>query len=145
MATKLKSLKTDLKKETEGVWATYPGTEFKCKIARAGNPKFDEASRSLRKNARIRQAAQGQLTGRESKAAIAPAVAEHILLDWQGLSDDDGSEIPYSRAKAVELLKDPSLNDWYDWVLSTSATADLFRAELEEEIVGNSAPTSSGS
>ena len=68
-----------------------------------------------------------------------------MLLGWTGLCDDNGKDIPYSREKAIELLRDPALNDLYDWILAMSANADAFRVDLEEEVVGNSVPTSSGS
>jgi len=145
MATRLKEIKTDLKKEVEGIWDTYPGTDFRCRIARSGNQNFEQHSKRLRKNAKIKRAAAGELTDKESKLAIAPAVAEFVLLDWEGLEDDDGNQIPYSVTKAVELLSDRAMDDFYNWVLKTSNNGEKFKHDLEEESLGNSGPASTGS
>ncbi|MDC9603150.1 hypothetical protein PSH49_21465 [Pseudoalteromonas sp. GABNS16G] len=34
-----------------------------------------------------------------------PLIAKHLLVDWQGLEDDDGNPLPYDPELAVELFK----------------------------------------
>lgn len=134
---KIGSIKTDGGAERDGVWATYPGTDIKVKVARFGNPTFEADSREFRRLAK--QAKDGvELTERESKDAVAPAVARHLIKDWQNIEDDDGAQIPFSIAKAEELLKTPELHDFYDWVVRTSRDADRFRKADVAGVAGKS-------
>lgn len=143
---KLNALRADLKKESAGVWERYPNSDVSVLVARLGNPKFEAQARLLRKNARLRRKAEGgEITESEAQQAIAPAVAQHILLGWKNLEGDDGKPIEYSPARALELLNDPTMHDFYSWILRVAGDGDLFRLEVEEELAGNSAGASSGS
>lgn len=134
---KLRTIKTDSAAERDGVWMKYPGTDIEIKIARFGNPSFEADSREFRTLAK--QAKDGvELTERESKDAVAPAVARHLVKDWRNLEDDDGAAIPFSQERAVELLKTPELHDLYDWIVAQSRNADRFRRAEVAATVGNS-------
>lgn len=129
---KIGRIKQDLALEREGVWARYPGTDFECRLARVGNPEFQSRRQEILEGARIAEAVRGELSERETRDAIAPIVARHIVLDWRGLEDDDGSEIQHSVARCEEMLRDPHLNDWYTWVLRVAGDAQQFRRKAVE-------------
>jgi hypothetical protein len=59
------------------------------------------------------------------------------LLDWSGLSDDADQPLPYSKAKAAELLNDPSLRRLRDAVLWAASTVGEQLAASKEAIAGN--------
>lgn len=42
-------------------------------------------------------------------AINARLVAETVLVDWGGLEDEDGSPLPFTKARALEILSDPAL------------------------------------
>ncbi|MBB76531.1 MAG: hypothetical protein CMJ75_18660 [Planctomycetaceae bacterium] len=137
---KLGDFATDLNKERDGIWFRYHGSDFECRIARIGNPNFEGAKRRALRDEKVRRAVEGGLTVKESKHALAPLVAEYILVDWRGLEDDDGNPLPYSIEKATEMLRDDRYRDVYDWVLNQANNGDFFLAtEAEDaETVGNS-------
>lgn len=133
----LKSIRTDMGKAAEGILAVYPGTDLKCRIAKANNPRVVIARQKLRRDLKLKRALEGDMSSPEAKAAMAPVVAEYILVGWENMTND-GVPVPYSKEKAIELLSDPALEDFYDWVLSIAGSADLFRADVDEEAKGNS-------
>lgn len=136
----LNKIKQDLELESQGIWKAYRGTDFKCRIARIGNPRFEEASRELRQQARIRAIAEGDDLDsadiNQSMDDLAEIVAKCVLLDWEGLTEN-GEEVKYSPAKAVELLKRRDLRDWYAWILKVSNNAELYRRRSQAADLGN--------
>jgi hypothetical protein len=58
-----------------------------------------------------------------------------VIVDWDGIYDRDGQKIPYSKEKALELLKRlPALRDA---VLICAQDIDNFRIEDAEEAEKN--------
>lgn len=142
---KLSDLKTDLDKARNGVWETYID-DFKVKVARSTTPGYISY---------IQKYARGQgrafLEGRNDpktlkaiKPIIREAAARHLLLDWKGMEDDDGNEIPYSVEMAVKLLLDPAYDDLYRLIESISQDSALYRFEAMEDDAGNSSESSTG-
>lgn len=43
--------------------------------------------------------------------------AEHVLVNWKGLKDDDGVEVPYSADAAMELFNSPGGDELYSELL----------------------------
>lgn len=142
---KLSTLKADPKKEADGIWETYPGSDVMCRIARIGNPRFQAAARKMRRDAKMRAAAEGVASGALSgdspaaKAAVAPAIAEYVLLEIKNLQADDDSTIDGTRLEErIKVLQDPQMHDFYDWVLGVASNANAYRVEAEEATAGNS-------
>jgi hypothetical protein len=128
---KLSSLKGDATKTQDGVWADYEiGLRFK--IARMNNPRYRKHLAAL-KQSQLREVRRGnpelilELTTQ--------AMAKYLLLDWEGLDEDDGTAIPYSIGKSAEILRESQ--DIYEFVEETSMDSDLFKAEAREQSVGN--------
>lgn len=134
---KLSSIASDPTLENNGVWRTYPGTDIKVLVARLGNPDYERHAKSLRRHKRAQAAADGTLSEREAKDAIAPAVAKHILKGWENLQDDTGADIPYSEAEAIKLLCNDDYHDFYTWVLKVAQDSDAYRREAEAAAKGN--------
>ena len=60
------------------------------------------------------------------------ALAETILLGWEGLEDEHGEVIKYSKEKAYELLTDPEYKDFKDAISDLANEQEVFRqAEVE--------------
>ena len=58
-------------------------------------------------------------------------MAEHILVDWKGISKG-GEELPYSLENAIALLSDPKYEDLYQWVFNESTKKENY--DLANEI-----------
>lgn len=54
-------------------------------------------------------------------------LAETILIGWEGLQDEDGAEILYSKAKAYELLTNPEYKDFKDTISDLANEQEVFR------------------
>lgn len=128
--TKLNAIKTDLKKEIDGVWRNYEG--IKLLIARARNSVYLELLNKLREpyeeSIRNETITEDQLVD-----IVKQARSQAILLDWNSLEDNDGNEISYSREKALEFFRDPELKDFYQFVVLCSETSENYRKRLVED------------
>lgn len=140
---KLSQFKSDLDKERLGVWITFAeGIRFR--VARMGNAQYVAASRELLKPHRDR-IRRGVMDEEEIERLSLSAIAEHILTGWENIDDDAGNAVPYSPAKAAEILGDPQYRDVYDFVLSTARRSELYRIQDREIDLGNSQTASDGS
>lgn len=129
MGVKLKALRLDTDKESNGIWREFvPGLEFK--VARSGNAAYRaEAAKVL-----APYAGRGSSGPRdiEMQPVLAPVMAKHILKGWRGLEDESGAEIVYSPEKAKEILEDPAHIDLFEQVLIWAADNEAYR-----EVQGN--------
>lgn len=119
--------------ENEGVWIDI-GDGARIKVARAGNRAHAEVIRRLRR--------QYQATRRGGKAAddmlerlSVEAMAEAVLLDWQGV-EEGGAAVPYSLESAQRMLTD--YKDFRDMVAGFSTDMALFQEEEEAAAAKNS-------
>lgn len=131
----LSALKKGLEEETKGKWFTYPGTPIRLKIARAGSIGFDKAFREIIKASPLEEAAVLQ----ENLLALQkPAVAEFVLLDWEGVVEEDGSKVSYTPDVGLEMFNDESCNRFYKFVLLKSESAIEWRFSDDEKVLENS-------
>lgn len=54
--------------------------------------------------------------------------AEHVIVNWKDLKDDDGNEVPYSPDVAMELFASPGGDELYGELLVASLDAANFIA-----------------
>jgi len=127
----IESIKTDTKKENEGVWADF-AEGIELKIARARNSKYAELLRTLvgpvKKDIR-----NDKLSIKDFAAILLEVRAKTVLLDWRNIEDAEGKTVPYSPEKAMEYFKDPELKDFYNFVVAVSENADQYTKDLVEE------------
>ena len=74
--------------------------------------------------------------------AFNKSLADTVLRDWENLTDDDDKPIPYEHITALQLITD-SLS-FRDAVVSAANEIDQERYISEEDVLGNSLPTSAG-
>lgn len=123
--------KTPVVELEEGSWTEYQGSSFK--IAYAGSTRFARVKDRIEKPHR-RMIEKGQVDPADQKKWLIQALAEAILLDWKKVSDEDGNEVPYSKAAAVQALTNSE--DFRDFVMTFSMELANFR-EAQKEIEGN--------
>ena len=129
---------TDNNLEEEGAWVTVNDLQkLKIKVRRHNS---DAAIKSFNKTV-IELFGEGKLrnpqslTEAEIEEIELKQLAESILIDWSGLKDEDGNEIPYSVEMAVELLR---MGDFRDFVTQASKERDAFRESNKKDSVKNS-------
>ena len=130
----IESIKTDAKKEAEGVWVDF-AEGIQLKIARARNPKYAELLRTLvdpvRKDIR-----NDKLSTDDFADILLEVRAKTVLLDWKNI-EEKGKVVPYSSAKAMEYFKNPELKDFYNFVVAISENSDQYKKGLIEDSAKN--------
>jgi hypothetical protein len=87
----------------------------------------------------------GRLDPDEQDRIISSCLLSACLLDWDGLEDDDGKPLPYSKAMAQKLLTEPQYRRFRDSVVwAASIVAENLTID-QEEIAGNLLTLSAGS
>lgn len=124
--------------EIEGVWVPFAaGIEFR--VARYNNPAYIMRLAALRKPywRELQRNPTPELMTREADT-LTKCVAETLLVDWKGVTDDDGNAVPYSKAKALEFLSDPALHDVRDFIFEESQNQARYRDAALEDAAKNS-------
>ncbi|MEQ8308002.1 MAG: hypothetical protein RIA09_15705 [Hoeflea sp.] len=129
----------DSKKEEEGVWKEFDGG-IKLKLRRLSSKASQDARREAEKPY------TSQLRDKEPDPDILEKVfiqqlAHGVIVDWEGIEDDDGKPVEFTPALAVELLSDEALKDFRGEVIGFAISRDTFRAASNEDAVGNSKTT----
>lgn len=119
----------------EGRWIPHEGMEFL--IASARKKAFADEFAEL-----PRRFPGGMVKTRGAELALHKLVAEHLLLDWRGVDDDQGNPIPYSAQAAARLFEEEPL--FVEFVIQTANKEAFFQTQAEEAQLGNSAPVSAG-
>jgi hypothetical protein len=132
---------TDEQAEIDGVWVEL-GEGARIKVARVGNPSYEKVLRQLKKPYRNITRAGGEIPREALDKITIEATAEALLLDWQGLDDEDGTAIPYSKEAAKRLLGE--LKDFRETVVRLALEAETFRAEALEAAAKNSESSPAG-
>ena len=132
----LNSLATDKQKELEGIWVNYPGTNAEFKIARLGNSNFQKYASRLSRS-QIRKLTSGNIQAKEGLETIAPAIAKHIVLDWQNIEENDKNGksvlVEYSVEKATEIFANEQYQDLIIWIIEESQSVENYRVENLKE------------
>lgn len=117
----------------DGIW---------LRIAHIGNAAYRRAQFDAFRPHRRRMRA-GEMPLEEIAKIETRLIAEHVLVGWENVDDEAGKPQPYTVDAGVEALtKFPRLRDF---VLDEARDFDNYRAEEEEDALGNSLAASSGS
>ena len=126
---------TDPDMETGGIILEY-GEGVRVKIARAGgaNASFAKTLERLSRPYRKRLDT-GTLDDETASNLFTRVFAEAVVLDWEGVTDREGNELPYNADNCVAVFKD--LPDFFADVRDAATTVSNYRAEEIEEDVKN--------
>lgn len=126
--------RTDKALEKEGIVLDYG--DFKIKVARAGgsNAAFQKAL-TAKVRPYKRQLDAGTIPDDVAEKLFLDVYAESVVLGWEGVTDENGKPLPYSKENAVKLFSD--LPDLFRDVQSQAASISNFRAEVTEDTIKN--------
>jgi hypothetical protein len=126
---------SDADLEVNGVWLDY-GSEQQIKLARAGgaNEKFKRLlTAAMKPHKRLMEAEQ--MPDDLAESVMRTVYAKAVLLDWRGVTDMDGADLPYSYDNVMDVfVKFPA---FFQDVIEQSGKLALFQAIEEEEDAGN--------
>jgi len=119
---------TSKEKEREGFWSDF-GEGCQVKIARMGNPDYQKTFQKL---SRPHQKAirRGSLNHEVAEKLLVEAMAQAIVLDWEGLKED-GKDIKYSKEEAVRVLT--TYKDFRDQISEIANDMESFKAAEDED------------
>lgn len=146
----------DVGKTTDGVWFSFtardlvpikePVPNHICvRVARWNNPAH-RAAKQKAYEPFLDEYKLGKATETTATEAETEAIADAILIDWRGVTEEDQTtEIPHSRAKAIETLLDKQLYEFRYFVIEAATTSRNFVADATARAEGNLSRSSSGS
>ena len=126
----LASLKQDHEKIEKGVLIPFM-SEASLRICRYGSHAFNGMlSKAFKENETIIKAGgeQGDIVATQNMVF---AFANHILVGWEGVVDEDGNEVKYSVDQAEEYLKIPEI---YEFVEFHAKKHENFRINSVKEL-----------
>lgn len=134
MQTNLDKLfKTNKNLELDGVWLWVSDTTaFLC--ARYGGANSIKVKASVAKFYKpVAKMAEVSGLSPEKDLEISVKMFVHsCLLDWKGVTNEDGSEIEFSFDNAVKLLT--SLPELFDHLVSNTRNVDNFKEEMGNDL-----------
>lgn len=131
----ISKIKTNPEAESKGAWVPFGGgTMFR--IARIDNSEYVKmVSKALKTQKRA--AKTGSLDDGFVLDVMNKAIAEHILLDWKNLTDDE-KPLAYSKKECLRLMTDPFYKNLRDLVFETAQDESVFYQENVENDIKNS-------
>ena len=122
--------KTDEDIENKGVSLNYGN--FKIVVARAGgsNKKYLNLLEAKLRPYR-RQIQTGTLDQETDVRVLAEVYAETVVLGWEGVTNEDGESIPFTKPNIIKLLTE--LPDLFADLRAQANNVSLFRSEDARE------------
>jgi hypothetical protein len=143
MASKLSSLRVDLKRENEGDWIDIPGTEIRLKVRGFNYGPYKAAKTQVDlKNQQQYFNKKKDLPDEKLFKINGQLYLDYILLDWDGVAEDDGSLIPFSRAE--EYILDPAFRILHEYIRFAGGEIGEINVEQIEVTSKNFEPSSAG-
>lgn len=136
---KLSQIKVNSAAINGGAWVSVPwldGVRFRLR-------GLEQTGYQKRRADLIREAMlQAKIAGTPPDQVVTvdqeiEAFVERLMIDWEGLTDDDGTPIPYSPEAALQYFKDPDLIDLWNAAYWASQQVRNAKVEAMEEDKGN--------
>jgi len=147
---KLSSMKVNAARAEQGAWVKDLPGMGDLRLRGRGFSNTDYTAFLAKEGAAI---PRDQRVGNRSDGALKPeardtlfirGMAEHILVDWENLTDENDKPIPYSKERAMGMLLDPDLRPFREAVAFAGAEVEQVESDRVEAVVGNSSPASGG-
>jgi len=132
---------TDKTLEEEGAWVEL-GDDIRVRIIRAKSARSRKVLRALQKPYENMTRSGRELPEEVSQKIAREWAASAIVLDWEGVTDEDGNPLAFSRESAIQVFD--AFPDFLDEVVTFSQLAETFRNEVVAEKAKNSGRGSAG-
>lgn len=146
----------DPKKARDGVWFSVTAGSFSalsgpvdgelCVLVGRWHSQKHRAAKAKAYEPHMRDLQRGEMRAEVLERIEAEAMADAVLLGWANLTEaDETTPIVYSRDKAIELLCDPAVYEFRQFVIDAANIHRSFAADAIASAEGNSQPSLSGS
>lgn len=143
---KLSEIKVDAAKIEAGAWVDgipeFDGVRLK--VRGLGCKEQQKLQRSLSDAIPRSRRPKGKIADEDQERILNRALVEVILLDWEGLQNDDDTPMAYDKGKAQTFITDPAFRKFRDAVIWAADTVANDKVEAVEAAVGNSQTSSGG-
>lgn len=144
----LSKIKIDSAKVARGDWVgelPFSGMEgLRLKVRGLGSAVYrDTLAKRGRAVPRSSRNRDGSMPIAIADRVTGEALAEAVLLDWEGLSDS-GCVEPYDKELAMKLLTDPDFAAFREAVIYAASIVAEDDRDQEDNLLGNSGPPSAG-
>lgn len=142
---KLNELKIDAEKFEQGDWVSnIPDMgNLKLKVRGIGNTDFRKMQSRLFEAEPRQYKVGGKLPPERQDIITAQCLLHTVLVDWDGLLDENNQPIPYSKDLARDLLTKPEYKRFRDAVAwAASVVAEGIEFDLDD--AGNASQQPSG-
>ena len=144
---KLSEIKVDPAKIEAGAWVDeipeFDG--MRLKVRGLGCKEMQKLQRSLFEAIPRSRRPKGKVSQEDQDRILDRCLHEVILLDWEGLQNDDDTPMAFDKAKALTFITEPAFKKFREAVIWAADTIANDKAEAVEAAVGNSQPSSGGS
>lgn len=114
----------------EGIWVDI-SDDARIKVASVKTDRYKRRLAELSAPYRHMITTRTEAAQKKISEITARAIADVIIINWEGIQNNDGEEIPYSRDTAYKLLKDyPAFADMVYAIASDDA---VFKPSVIEE------------
>lgn len=132
---KLNDLKIDAEKFEQGDWvSTIPDMgNLKLKVRGIGNTDFRKMQSRLFEAEPRQYKVGGKLPPERQDIITSQCLLHTVLVDWDGLLDENNQPIPYSKELARDLLNKPEYKRFRDAVAwAASVVAEGIEFDLDD-------------
>ncbi len=134
---KLNDLKIDSSAKEEGAWHRYDDLGLRFKVRGEGSLPWLVAQERIARQISIENSVRGVLPIELRQKLDREVVIEAGLLDWDGLENDEGEPLPFSKDKAVELLNDPDFDTLLQLIRGACRAVAVSQADITEDAAKN--------
>ena len=124
---------TDKDKEEQGVWIPL-ADKIRVKIRRFKSKASQDARTEFQKPY-IAMIRRDSLSEEVSVEILEKQMAKAIIVDWEGITDDAGNDIPCTYENKLAILK--ALPDFRDEIAALAIARDSFKAEDDADAEKN--------
>lgn len=138
MKTNLHAIfETNARLEEDGAWITVNeiyGLKIRIRRLRsdAAIKAYERITREMFGEHKIRR--PEDLTNVQSMEILKRQLAESVMIDWEGVYDEDGNEVPYSKEAAMAMME---MKDFREFVYQAANERDTFRDKADKDAEKN--------
>lgn len=132
---KLTEIKIDSTKRDNADWVdNIPELQgVRLKVRAAENKDWRKLRQVLVDSIPRKYKVGGRLRPEDQDNLISTLLRDAALVDWEGLENEDGSPLPYSKEAAGKFLFDPDLEKFRDGVMyAANVVAEQYANEVED-------------
>lgn len=144
---KLNDVAIDVDRSENGAWVgdISEMEGVRVKVRSSNNAEWRRMMSKLIDAVPRKKRLGGRLDPDEQDRIMSSCLLTCCLLDWDGLEDEHGQPIPYSKEMAKTMLTDPQYRRFRDAVVWAASIVAENADNEKEEIAGNLLTLSSGS